>query len=102
MKAVMRIGIAGKITAYLNNGDELYGAVTQIDQESLSIADVDLHRVVTVQYKNVKKVRTGYGNMNVFTGKRPNFSPGVKRFVMVGVLVALVGLPLILVATAKD
>ena len=101
-RAVTRIGISGRITVYLIKAGELYGAVTQIDEDDFRVADVDLHQVVVVQYKNVKKVRSGYGRVNVFTGKRPNPPRGVKIAMIGGLIFLAFALPLILVATARD
>jgi hypothetical protein len=101
-RTVRKIGIGSKITAFLNNGDELHGAVTQIDVESFQVAEIDLHQVFTLQYKNVKKVREGYQGVNLFTGKRVSHPRGLRIGVLVGALFLTLGLPIIFLATAKD
>lgn len=99
---VEKIGVAGRLTLYLKNGEELYGSVVSYDAESLKIAEVDLKQVITVQYKNIKKVREGYGNRDLFTGKRVNPPKGVKIGIIVGVIFLAFGLPIIGLAAAKD
>src|SRR2546423_12574830 len=69
-RTVEKIGVAGRLTLYLKNGEELYGSVVRYDEESLQIAEVDLKQIVTVQYKNVKKVREDYGRAHNLTGER--------------------------------
>jgi hypothetical protein len=98
---VRKIGIGSKITVFLNNGDELHGAVSQIDAESFQVAEIDLHQVFTLQYKYVKKVRSGYGGINLLTGKRTSPPRGVKIGVLVGSLAAL-ALPIVLLMVALN
>jgi hypothetical protein len=66
------LGIAGRVTIILNNGNERYGSIERLDEDSFQLAEVDLNQVFTVAYSEVKKVREGYGNTNRFTGKRWN------------------------------
>jgi hypothetical protein len=101
-RTVRKIGIGSKITAFLNNGDELHGTVSKIDAESFEVAEVDLKQVFTLQYKYVKKIRSGYGAVNVFTGKRTSPPQGFRIGVLAGTLFLALGLPLIFIATAKD
>lgn len=66
------LGIANRVTIMLNNGNERYGSIERLDENSFQLAEVDLKQAVTVAYSDVKKVREGYGNPNQFTGKRWN------------------------------
>ena len=66
------LGIASRVTIMLNNGNDRYGSIERIDEDTFQLAEVDLKQVVTVSYSGVKKVREGYGNPNQFTGKRWN------------------------------
>lgn len=66
------LGIASRVTIILNNGNERYGSIERLDEDSFQVAEVDLKQVFTVAYSDVKKVREGYGNPNQFTGKRWN------------------------------
>jgi hypothetical protein len=66
------LGIASRVTVMLNNGNERYGSIERLDEDSFQVAEVDLKQVFTVAYSDVKKVREGYGNTNQFTGKRWN------------------------------
>lgn len=69
---VRSLGIAARVTIILNSGNERYGSVELIDDDSFQLAEVDLKQVFTIGYSEVKKVREGYGNTNRFTGKRWN------------------------------
>ena len=93
-RIVEKVGVAGKLTLYLKNGEDLYGNVVAIDDESFQITEVDLKRVVTIQYKNVKNVREGYGNKNLF-GQRPNPPKGINIAIAAGLLFIAIGVPLI-------
>lgn len=101
-RTVQKLRVGSSITVFLKNGDELHGALTQIDAESFQIAEVDLHQVFTLQYKYVKKVRSGYSGINPFTGKRTSHPKGLKIGVAIGAFFLALGLPLILLASAKD
>jgi hypothetical protein len=101
-RTVEKIGVAGRLTLYLKNGEEFYGSIVRYDEESLQIAEIDLKQVVTVQYRNVKKVREDYGKRDPFTGRRSNPSKGIKIGVTVGLLFVALALPLILIAASKD
>lgn len=101
-RVVEKVGVAGKLTLYLKNGEELYGNVVRYDEESVQITEVDLKQLVTVQYVNVKKVRENYGNPDPITGKRHNPSKGIRTGLTVGLLFLAIGLPIIAVASIKD
>jgi len=103
-RAVEEIGMSQKITVILKSGnDDLHGAVTRIGKDEFEVAEVDFQRVVTVQYTSVKKIRSGYGRTNLFTGKRTSSPPRALRIaITVGALFLVIGMPLIIVATTKD
>lgn len=101
-RTVEKIGVAGKLTLYLKNGEELYGSVVRYDEESLQIAEIDLKQIVTVQYKNIKKVREDYGRPNILTGKRNNPSKGLKIGITAAVFAFALGFPILVLATMKD
>jgi len=69
---IRSLGVASRVTVQLNNGNERYGSVERIDEDSFQLAEVDLKQVFTVAYNDVRKIREGYGNPNQFTGKRWN------------------------------
>ncbi|HKV38781.1 MAG TPA: hypothetical protein VJX67_06185 [Blastocatellia bacterium] len=100
-RTVKHIGVGSKITVFLTNGDDLHGAVTSIDEERFQVAEVDLHRVVTAEYKDVTKVRRGYGGMNLFTGRRASYPSWVKIVAITGVLL-LIAWPIIILAESRD
>jgi hypothetical protein len=67
-----QMGLARRVTVVLLNENERYGSIERIDADSFQLSEVDLNQQVTILYKDVKKVRTGYGQFNPFTGKRVN------------------------------
>lgn len=101
-RTVEKIGVGGRLTLYLKNGDELYGSVVSYTEDGVQITEVDLKQVLTIQYRNVKKVREDYGKRDLLTGKRSNPPKGFKIGVAVGLLFVAVGLPIIALAGMKD
>ena len=69
---VRRMGVARRVTVVLINENERYGSIEQIDDEGFRLAEVDTKQDVKVYYKDVKKVRTGYGTFVPVVGKRVN------------------------------
>lgn len=101
-RAVEKTGMAQKITVFLKNGDALHGAVTKIDRDEFAIAEVDFQRIFTIQYADVKKTRSGYGGINLITGKRASPPQAARIAGMATAFFMVLVLPIILVATAKD
>ena len=100
--SVEKTGMAQKITVFLKNGDALHGAVTKIDRDEFAIAEVDFQRIYTIQYKDVKKTRSGYGEINLLTGKRVSTPKAARIAVHAGLLFLIIGLPAIILANTKD
>ena len=69
---VHKIGVSKKATVIMLTGKEYYGAISKIEPDGFEIAEVDLKQKMAFDYKDVKKVRKGYGGWNHFTGKRVN------------------------------
>lgn len=84
------LGIASRVTIFLNNGNERYGSIERIDDANFQLAEVDTKQLITITYAEVKKVREGYGNVNQFTGKRWNPIWAKIAVIAVGVLFAVV------------
>jgi len=101
-RMVEKIGVAGRLTLYLRNDEKLYGSVVRYDAESVEVAEVDLKQVVTIQYRNIKKVREDYGKRDPITGKRSNPPKGIKIGIAAGLLFVAVGLPIVVLASMKD
>jgi hypothetical protein len=99
---VEKLGVGSRLTAFLRNGDELHGAISRIDPEGFELVEVDLKEAVKLQYKYVKKVRSGYGGVNLLTGKRASPRRGFSIALFAGVMFMAIGLPMILIGTAKD
>ena len=68
---VQKIGVAKKATVILLTGKEYYGAISKIEPDRFEIAEVDLKQRMEFDYKDVEKVRKGYGGRG-FGGKRVN------------------------------
>lgn len=102
-RAVAKIGIGERITVIIKGGHDLHGTVTQTGADAFLLAEVDRHEVLTVLYRDVEKVRKGYGGVNLFTGKHGGAPPrGARIAAAAGVLFVALALPLILVAASKD
>ena len=100
-RAVQKIGLGQTITVVIEGGDDLHGSVTYIGEHDFDISEVDRRRLVTVRYGDVKKVRSGYGGVAPLTGERVSHPRGLKIAAFAG-LAALIALPLIILATAKE
>jgi hypothetical protein len=70
--SVDKIGIGGRITVVLSNGEERYGSVSDIASTSFEVVEVDLKQKISIDYADVKKVRRNYGGKNYISGKRPD------------------------------
>lgn len=93
-----QFGRAARVTVVLWNDNERYGSIEHIDVDSFQLAEVDLNQEVRIEYKDVKKVRKGYGQFNGITGKRVN--PKVDLIAKIATLtLVIVVLPLILPRT---
>lgn len=100
-RAVQKIGLSQTVTVVIEGGDDLHGSVTYIGEHDFDISEVDQRRLVTVRYRDVKKVRSGYGGIAPLTGERVSHPRGLKIAAFAG-LAALIALPLIILATAKE
>jgi hypothetical protein len=97
-RTVGKISVGERITVFLKNGDDLHGTVSYIGADNFDVAEVDMHRLINVQYQDVQKVRNGYSEINLLTGKRYSRPRGLKIAAFVGVL-ALIFVPLVIYAT---
>ncbi|MCI0485674.1 MAG: hypothetical protein L0229_03645 [Blastocatellia bacterium] len=94
-KKVEKIAIGGDISVRLPSGKELYGTVSRIEDESFEIAEVDLKRIISIKYSDVKKVWKGYGGKGLLSGKRPNPRTSKIWFIaVIGVIFALAAIGL--------
>jgi hypothetical protein len=96
---VQKLGIAEDVTVILLTGKEYYGAIRKVEPDSFEIAEVDLKQVMAFDYKDIKKVRKGYGGRG-FAGKRVN--PRNKWIAGAAVLGLVIVLPVIILASSKD
>jgi hypothetical protein len=101
-RMVEKIGVAGRLTLYLKNDEKLYGSVVRYDEESVQVAEIDLKQVITIQYRNIKKIREDYGKRDPLTGKRSNPPKGIRVGIAAGLLFLAVGLPIVVLASMKD
>lgn len=101
MRTVFNVGVGQRMTVFLKNGDTLHGTLAQIEEDSFQVSEVDMRQTLTVRYDDVKKVRSGYGGINLFTGKRTSPRRGV-RIALLSTLAATLALPIIIVAASKN
>ena len=102
MHDVFNVGVGQGMTVFLRNGDTLHGTLADIRQDDFQIAEVDRRQNFTVRYDEVKKVRKGFGGINLFTGKRTHPSRGTRLAVFSAVLAGVILLPIIVVASSKN
>ena len=99
-RTVRKIGVGGKLTLFLANGDELHGAVSRIGDDDVDLAETDLRQLITIRYENIKKVRGGYDHVSLLTGRRTSSPSGVKIALFAG-LIGLFALPIIALTMDK-
>ena len=102
MHDVFNVGVGQRMTVFLRNGDTLHGTLAQIREETFEVSEVDMRQTLTVRYDEVKKVRSGYGGVNLFTGKTTNAPPRGVRIALFSGLAFLLALPIIMIATSKN
>jgi hypothetical protein len=100
-RGIQKIGIGSPATLYLKSGDELHGTISQYDLDTVHIAEVDRRQNISVNFTDIRKIRSGLGNVNVFTGQRVT-RPHKLRIAALFAVTALLALPVIILATAKD
>jgi hypothetical protein len=91
--------IGGKLTVTMLDGSEYHGHLRSIEGDSFSMREVDLKRVLTLRYEEVKRVQKDYGRPG-FGGKRVN--PRTNRIAGLLILGALLGIVFGVVAAAKS
>jgi hypothetical protein len=97
---VGKIGNLNNITVSMRDGREYYGLITHVGQEDFSVKEVDLNREITLRYKDVKKVREGYGTSRNIYGRR--IHPRTKLIVTLAVVGGLLALVFVAVASDKS
>ena len=102
MHDVFNVGVGQRITVFLRDGHTLHGTVAQIKEESFEVSEVDQRLTLTVRYDEVKKIRGGYGGVNLFTGKTTNAPPRGVRIALFSGLAFMLALPIILIAASKN
>jgi hypothetical protein len=96
---VTKIGVGGDITIIGNNRREFYGSILKIEDETVSINEIDQKVIVEIKYRDIKKVRKDYGTAKNRFGNRIRPRKQIIALVIVG---ALLVFPIILLANSKD
>jgi hypothetical protein len=91
--------IGGKLTVTMLDGSEYHGHLRSIEADSFSMREVDLKRVLTLRYEEVKRVQKDFGRPG-FGGKRVN--PRTNRIAGILILGALLGIVFGVLAAAKS
>lgn len=95
-----KIGVLGKVTVYMPNGDEFYGNIRSLGADDFTINEVDLHRQITLRYDEVRRIRRGYGEGRSIYGKR--IHPHTKLIVTLAVVGGLLAITFIAVASDRS
>jgi hypothetical protein len=90
--------MGGKLTVTMLNGSEYHGHLRSIEGDSFTLREVDLKRVLTLRYEEVKRVEKDYGRPG-FGGKRVN--PRTNRIAGILILGALLGIVFGVLAASK-
>jgi hypothetical protein len=100
-RTVRKVGVAQRVTIFLKNGDTMHGTLAQVGEDDFQISEVDRRQTFTIRYDEVKKVREGFGGINLITGQRTSPRRG-ERIAIFSALAFALALPIILVAASKD
>ncbi len=96
---VQALPIGGRLTVNMKDGAQYCGNLHSIEDETFSLREVDLQRVVTVRYEDVERVRKNYGRPG-FGGRRVH--PRTNRIAAIAILGGLLVLVVALVAADKS
>jgi hypothetical protein len=96
---VVKIGQGNDVTIVRNDGQEFYGTISKIEDDFVSISEVDLKTNVEINYQQIKKVSKGYGHKRALNGKR---IPPRKYAIGLIIGAAAILIPIIIVASSKD
>ena len=66
---ILKIGIANELTITPRLGKKHHGTIVKIEEDHFEMVEVDLKQIIKINYSDLKKVRKGYGQKNMF-GKR--------------------------------
>ena len=67
---VTKIGMGKEVTVSLSNGDNHYGSIQSVEDDSFKRYEVDLKQLVEFKYTEIKKVESGYGHSRDLYGRR--------------------------------
>jgi hypothetical protein len=91
---IAKIGSGNDITIVRRDGQEFYGSILSINDESVVVREVDLKANVEINYQDIKKVSKGYGSAKAWNGKR--IPPKKHKIGLIAGLAAIV-VPVIIV-----
>ena len=96
---VGEMAIGGKLTVRKLDGTEYHGRLQAVDDQQLSLREVDLGTVITVTYAEIERVSKDYGGKG-FGGRRVN--PHRSRVIGIAIVAALVTVVIAAVAADKS
>ncbi len=91
------IGLGQDITVKLRHGNDYHGRLVITEDNAFKIDEVDLRRVVSVNYDDVKRIDRGYMQKSLIGGKRNN--PHTSRIIM---FAAIGGLAVLLLVVGAN
>ena len=86
------IGLGQDVTVKLQHGNDYHGRLVITEDSDFKIDEVDLRRVISINYDDVKRIDRGYMQKSLIGGKRSN--PHTSKTIM---FAALSGLAVILI-----
>lgn len=98
-KDFQNIGTNKDATIFLPGGRVFIGSIKSIEDEQVLILETPSKQLVEIKYEEVEKVWRGKATQNAFGGW---VKPKYKKFGFIIAIVAVVVLPIVLVATQLD
>jgi hypothetical protein len=96
---ILKIGRGNDVTIVRRDGREFYGRIESIEDDHVSIYEVDLKAKIEINDEQIKKASKGYGSTRAWNGKR---IPPKKRLIGLIIGIGVLILPVILIANGKD
>jgi hypothetical protein len=96
---ILKISRGNDVTIVRRDGREFYGRIESLEDDRVSIYEVDLKAKIEIYFEEIKKVSKGYGSTRAWNGKR---IPPKKRLIGLIIGIGVLILPVILIANGKD
>jgi hypothetical protein len=87
------LGYGREVTVKLRHGKDFHGRIVDTGDDSFRLDEVDLHKVITISYNDIKRIDDGYMQKSLIGNTRRNpHTSKIIAFAALGGLAALLGI----------